>query len=122
MKLHEQLPPRTHLVGGYGAGGVTVAGRTYTRPLIIAPALLHTDWIADAAALSAEALAPLWPLEPRIVLAGGAGLAQDGLRQLRQWLATRQVALESMDLGAACRTYNVLAQEERSVAALLFPL
>jgi uncharacterized protein len=26
-----------------------------------------------------------------------------------------------MDLGAACRTYNVLAQEDRSVAALLFP-
>lgn len=99
-----------------------VAGRLHTRPLIIAPALLHTDWIDDAGALSAESLAPLWPLEPRIVLAGGAGLAQSGLRQLRQWLAARQVALETMDLGAACRTYNVLAQEERPVAALLFPL
>jgi len=26
-----------------------------------------------------------------------------------------------MDLGAACRTYNVLAQEDRAVVALLFP-
>lgn len=122
MKLHEQLPPRTHLIGGYGAAGVLVAGRTYTRPLIIAPTLLRTDWIADASALDAAALEPLWPVEPRIVLAGGAGMSQDSLRQLRQWLAARQVALESMDLGAACRTYNVLAQEERPVAALLFPL
>jgi len=29
------------------------------------------------------------------------------------------VALEAMDTGAACRTYNVLLTEERSVAAAL---
>jgi uncharacterized protein len=43
------------------------------------------------------------------------------LRALRAPLAARDVALEVMDLGAACRTYNVLAQEDRPVAALLFP-
>jgi uncharacterized protein len=42
-------------------------------------------------------------------------------RALRPALAARQLALEAMELGAACRTYNVLAQEDRSVAALLFP-
>jgi uncharacterized protein len=30
------------------------------------------------------------------------------------------VALEVMDLGAACRTYNILVQEERRVIAALF--
>jgi uncharacterized protein len=28
--------------------------------------------------------------------------------------------VESMDLGAACRTFNILVQEERRVAAALF--
>jgi uncharacterized protein len=28
--------------------------------------------------------------------------------------------LEVMDLGAACRTFNILVQEERRVAAALF--
>jgi uncharacterized protein len=32
----------------------------------------------------------------------------------------RGVGLEVMQLGAACRTFNVLLQEERRVAAALF--
>jgi len=34
--------------------------------------------------------------------------------------AARRVGLEVMDLGAACRTFNVLIQEERRAAAALF--
>jgi uncharacterized protein len=39
---------------------------------------------------------------------------------LRGAFAQRRVGLEVMELGAACRTYNVLVQEERRVAAALF--
>ena len=39
---------------------------------------------------------------------------------LRDALAGRGVGLEAMQLGAACRTFNVLVQEERRVAAALF--
>lgn len=38
---------------------------------------------------------------------------------LRQRLKDEGVAVEPMDTGAACRTYNVLAAEERRVAAAL---
>ena len=34
-------------------------------------------------------------------------------------LRTRKIRFEIMDTGAACRTYNVLANEGRSVAAAL---
>ncbi|HWL61774.1 MAG TPA: Mth938-like domain-containing protein [Steroidobacteraceae bacterium] len=121
MKLHEQLPARIHLVSRYSAGHVEIGGQQLTRPLIVAPALLHTVWIDTAGELTPESLAPLWPQEPRIVLLGGTGFAPGPLKLLRRALATRQAGLEIMDLGAACRTYNVLAQEERAVAALLFP-
>jgi len=121
MKLHEQLPARIHLISRYSAGLVEISGQQLTRPLIVAPALLHTAWIDAAAALTPEALAPLWPQDPRIVLLGGTGFAAEPLKLLRRALAARQAGLEIMDLGAACRTYNVLAQEERAVAALLFP-
>jgi uncharacterized protein len=40
--------------------------------------------------------------------------------EIRAALTSRGVGLEVMDLGAACRTYNVLVQEERRVAAALF--
>jgi len=40
--------------------------------------------------------------------------------EIRAQLAQRGVGLEAMQLGAACRTFNVLVQEERRVAAALF--
>jgi uncharacterized protein len=121
MKLHEHSRQRINMVGRYGAGRIEVNGQTLTRPAIVAPGLLHADWIDGASDLSLESLQPIWGLEPRILLLGGSGFPPPQLKALRQALAQRQIALESMDLGAACRTYNVLAQEERAVAALLFP-
>ena len=41
---------------------------------------------------------------------------------LRAEFATRKIGLEVMEIGAACRTYNVLVGEERRVlAAILLP-
>jgi uncharacterized protein len=41
---------------------------------------------------------------------------------LRAEFATRKIGLEVMEIGAACRTYNVLVGEERKVlAAVLLP-
>jgi uncharacterized protein len=122
MKLHENIQPRMNLVGRYGPDGIEVNGQKLTGPVIIAPGFLHSQWIADAAGLDADALAPVWPLEPRILLLGGTGFSSAQLLALRRLVAAREVALEAMDLGAACRTYNVLAQEDRAVAALLFPV
>lgn len=121
MKLHEYASRQINLISGYRAGRISVAGRHYEAPLILAPGALHADWIVAQAELLPEALTPLWALEPRIVLLGGTPLDLAIARALRPEFERRGAALESMDLGAACRTYNVLAQEDRAVAALLFP-
>ena len=120
MKLHEHPRQSLNLISSYGGGSVRIAGVDYQAPLILGPQSLHTPWIADIGALDGAALEPLWPLQPRIVLLGAAG-ASAAPRTLRGEFSRRSIALEPMDLGAACRTYNVLAQEDRAVAALLFP-
>lgn len=125
MKLHEHSQSRMNLVSAYGDGGVRIHGELLTAPCVVAPGFLLRDWVAALADLSGEALEPIWPQEPRILLLGSTSgqlaAARTLARVLRTDLSSRQVALEVMDLGAACRTYNVLAQEDRSVAALLFP-
>jgi uncharacterized protein len=122
MKLHEHRQSRMNLISRYGAGEILINGESVAAPCIVAPGFLHTSWIADLSALTLESMEPVWTLEPRILLLGAAREPPAAAaRSLRQALAARQVALEAMQLGAACRTYNVLAQEDRSVAALLFP-
>lgn len=121
MKLHEHISTRMNLIARYGPEGIEINGRHHTGPVMVAPGFVQADWIGDTSALNGEALSSLWPLDARIVLLGGKGFGTEQLKPLRRTLAAREIALEVMDLGAACRTYNVLAQEERAVAALLFP-
>ena len=111
MKLQEHQTTHMNLIARYGAGHVEINGRKLTAPCMVAPGYLETT----------AALAKLLPQEPQLVLVGIAQRNHEALKALKGWLATRQIGLEVMDLGAACRTYNVLAQEERAVAALLFP-
>jgi uncharacterized protein len=110
-----------NLVMRHGDGQIQINGNALTSPCMVAPGFLCTEWIPGLDSLTAESLAPLWQLEPRVVLLGTATRQHGSIRELRSLLAARQVALEVMDLGAACRTYNVLAQEDRPVVALLFP-
>jgi uncharacterized protein len=121
MKLHEHLAARMNLVSRYAPGQLQINGRALDAPCIVAPGLLQADWIAGPDELTRESLDPLWALEPRVVLLGIERRDHPAVKSLKGWLAAREIALEAMDLGAACRTYNVLAQEDRPVVALLFP-
>jgi uncharacterized protein len=121
MKLHEHTHSPVNLITGYGGGSIRVGAQRYEVPLILAPTGMPAPWVATRSALDAGALEAVWPLSPRIVLLGAADTDSEDLPALRRLCLARSVALESMDLGAACRTYNVLAREDRAVVALLFP-
>jgi uncharacterized protein len=122
MKLHEHNLPKLNLVTGYGAGVLMISGQSLTAPCIVAPARLQSSWIANQSLLDVAALEAMWLLQPRVVLLGAAGAnVLTVSRDIRNEFGRRGIALEAMDLGAACRTYNVLAQEDRAVVALLFP-
>jgi uncharacterized protein len=82
---------------------------------------LLTDWgPASFAEFGAAHLATLLALAPEVVILGTGMRQQFAPAALRDALAQRGVGLEAMQLGAACRTFNVLVQEERRVAAALF--
>jgi uncharacterized protein len=111
-----------NLIRGYGAGEVRIGELVLHAPCIVAADQLIRDWQArDVATLGLADLEPLFALKPDVVLLGtGAKQIFPG-SAVRQAFAARKVGLEVMDLGAACRTFNILVQEERRVAAALFP-
>jgi uncharacterized protein len=110
-----------NLIRGYGAAGVRVGDRSVPMPCILSADTLITDWDAPhAEALAAEHLTRVWALEPEVILLGTGSRQRFAPARVREACAARGIGLESMDLGAACRTYNILVQEERRVVALLF--
>jgi uncharacterized protein len=77
--------------------------------------------VDDPAGITIDSLAPVLDCEPSIeilLFGGGPNLVpvDDGLRSA---LSEAGIAIEPMDTGAACRTYSILAAEERRVAAAL---
>jgi uncharacterized protein len=70
--------------------------------------------------MSVTALEPIYALLPQILLLGSPETSVAAPRDVRAVCTTRGIALEVMELGAACRTFNILVQEERRVAAALF--
>jgi len=122
MKLNEHVPADTHLIRAYSVDSVTVGAERLSRPCLVAPKLLLRDLSASRVEeLTPADLEPAWALSPQVILLGTGRRLQFAPAAVRAACAARQVALESMDLGAACRTYNVLVQEDRAVLALLFP-
>ena len=113
--------PGANLIRGYSDTEIRVGTTTVTRSCIVTAQRLITDWppatFADLALADLEAI---FALGPEVVLLGTGPLQRFPAARLRGAFAARRVGLEVMDLGAACRTFNVLIQEERRAAAALF--
>lgn len=122
LKLHLSKLSCSNAFTGYGEGYVMVNRQRYERNLVVLPDGIMTDWQpAGFDQLSAEDFDRLAELQPEIVLLGTGSRLRFPRPELTRALYEARIGLEVMDTQAACRTYNILAAEERKVvAALLF--
>ncbi|MBM3387917.1 MAG: hypothetical protein FJY26_00210 [Betaproteobacteria bacterium] len=70
-------------------------------------------------ALTAEDFEPALELKPELVILGTGSRLRFPAPRLWASLIGAGIGFEAMDNGAACRTFNVLASEGRSVLAAL---
>jgi len=110
-----------NLIRGYSDTEVRIGGQSIRGSCIVTADALITQWEpASFAELRAAHLEPILALAPELVVLGTGPRQQLPAAEVRALLAARGIGLEVMHLGAACRTFNVLVQEERRVAAGLF--
>lgn len=123
MRFTLEMPPGANLVTGIGPGGVRIGEQWFARSLVVSAAELVPDWpVASVATLDLERLAPALRFAPEILLLGTGRRIHFPDGALFAALAARGIGLEVMDTTAACRTYNVLVNEDRPVvAALILP-
>jgi uncharacterized protein len=75
--------------------------------------------VTEAGAISPECLADVLATKPALLVIGCGAAFQPPPPGLRDALRAAGAALEWMDTGAACRTFNVLLAEDRGAAAAL---
>ncbi|MFM8845988.1 MAG: Mth938-like domain-containing protein [Gammaproteobacteria bacterium] len=110
------------LIRGYAAGKLRIGDREITSSVVLSATQLHTDLVPQQPAELAEAdLVPVFADQPEVVVIGWAGGQTFLPAAQRRWFLERGIGIEVMELGAACRTYNVLVGDGRRVVAILFP-
>ena len=123
MDITPLVPEGRQVIESYGDEGFSINGERYPGPVLVWPERVVPWAVSDIDTAAIETFEPVLSAEPRIeILLIGSGAAfRIAPAALRSALARRSIATESMDTGAACRTYNVLMAEDRRVAAALLP-
>ena len=119
MKFQATAFARQNAFTGYGEGYVMVNGERHTRSLIVLADRVLPWPVPGIEALVAEHLDAILATRPEVVLLGTGARLRFPAPALAAPLARAGIGLEVMDVPAACRTYNILAAEDRAVVAAL---
>ena len=119
-----KFQPDTHsgvnMIARHDAGRIVVGANAYTHSVIVPWDGEVLDWEpASFVDLQAAHFERLLALEPELVVFGSGSLLRFAPAAMLRALIERRIGVESMDTAAACRTYNVLVSERRSVVAAL---
>ena len=119
MKFH-LATAKGNVVTGLGPGWVRVGATEYRENLILTPEAI----VPGVAPSGFEGLADrefeaLLAHKPEMVLLGTGANLRFPHPSLTRALTDAGIGLEVMDTPAACRTFNILAAEGRSVVAVL---
>lgn len=122
MKLQADRIEGSNAIARHSAEGVVVNGQTHTHSVIVAWQGGVQDWgVPGFEALREAHFEALAQRQPELVIFGSGTRLRFPHPSLLRTLMARGIGVETMDTPAACRTYNVLLAEGRSVvAALLF--
>jgi uncharacterized protein len=107
-------------ISGYGPGWVGVDGEKITHSVIVSSRGELIEWASGSFEdLGPEHFAQLALLDTEVVIFGSGSRIRFPKPAWLMPLTARHIGVETMDTAAACRTYNILAQEGRNVAAAL---
>lgn len=107
-------------ITAYGEGWVAINGEKHAGSLIISSQGLRLSWPVNRFEDLTEAhFEQLADIDCELIVFGSGRRNRFPPAAWLKALMARRIGLETMDTQAACRTYNILAQEGRKVAAAL---
>lgn len=114
----------TQSIAGHGEGWIGVLRdglphKMHSSFLIGSHGELEEWPVAGFSALKAADFAPILRLKPELLVFGSGKSLRFCPSEVFAELYAARIGVETMDTMAACRTYNILAQEGRHVMAAL---
>jgi uncharacterized protein len=124
LDITPSIPSGLKIIQSYGGFRFKVSNVIYDTPVVVFPGQIIPWVISSIDELDSSSFSCIGLADRAIeILLIGCGTRMAFIHPtLRLDLKNIGIAIESMDTGAACRTYNVLVAEDRRVAAALIPV
>ncbi len=120
MKFQPDTPSGVNLITRQEPGRVWVGPVLFEASLLLPWSGPVLPWLVQSFdELGPEHFEQIALMEPELVIFGSGTRLRFPRPQYLQALMARRIGVETMDTPAACRTYNVLVSEQRSVVAAL---
>jgi uncharacterized protein len=119
MKLQPDLIS-AQSISGYGPGWVAIGPEKISTSVVIGSNGERFDWACQRFEdLRPEHFAQLAAMNTELVIFGSGNRIRFPQAEWIRPLIEKQIGIETMDTQAACRTYNILADQGRRVALAL---
>ncbi len=91
------------------------------KNIVISKNRLIENWLVESYHnLATHHLDQILSWQPELIIIGSGNVPSFPNTELVSYTASKNIGLEVMDTGAACRSYNLLVDEGRDVVACLF--
>jgi len=120
MKFQLDEPQGGNTISRHDGQSVWVNGQVHRQSVLVPWQGSVQDWgVTFLDDLQEAHFERILHFKPELVIFGSGTRLRFVPPRLYRSLIEAHIGLETMDIGAACRTYNVLASEGRSVLAAL---
>lgn len=118
MHIHLETTEK-HAVQAYSETQIQINQINYRKSLIVSKEKIITHvQITDIDEINHDHLHLLIHLSPELIILGHTRRGKFPPFSILAQLAQQRIGVESMDIGGACRTYNILLGEGRQVVAM----
>ncbi len=123
MEISLAVPKDKQVVESYGDWQFRVSGQQFQGSVLVFPDRSEAWPVKELGEATPDSFQPVIDSGEVEVLLLGCGPRMLMIPpELRDAMRAKGIALEPMETGAACRTYNVLLSEGRAVAAALIAI
>ena len=120
VKLQADLQPTLNTVSAYGVNFIEINAIRHESSVLLMPEGPVLEWSCNSfGELKQGDFQLIAEKKPALVILGSGKRIQFPKPELIAPLIQAKIGIETMDLQAACRTYNVLMAEGRNVLAAL---
>lgn len=120
MKLTDEKIAGINLIRSYAPGEVRIGETVIRGSCLVKADQIVDDWRPQSVAeLTLDDLQAVIAMKPELIVIGSGPKQEFPAPEVLGAVMSLGIGCEVMDTGAACRTYNILASEGRTVVAAL---